>query len=73
MVKKYEEEIKGVYNQLTTSWNERNAQGMASLFSESGESIGFDGSVSKGPKEIAANLEPIFRDHPTAPYVIKIK
>jgi len=73
MVENYEEIIKGVYKQLTSSWNERNAQGMASLFSESGECIGFDGSISKGPEEIVAHLEPIFRDHPTAPYVTKVK
>ena len=65
MVRMDEETIKRVYKQLTSSWNERNAQGMASLFTESGESIGFDGSLSKGPEEIATHLAPIFRDHPT--------
>jgi len=73
MAENYEETIKKVYKQLTYSWNERNAQGMASLFTESGESIGFDGSISKGPEEIVTHLEPIFRDHPTAPFVAKIK
>ncbi|MCR8847769.1 SgcJ/EcaC family oxidoreductase [Rossellomorea sp. SC111] len=73
MEENYEEIFKGVYKQLISSWNERNAQGMASLFSKSGESIGFDGSISKGPEEIVAHLEPIFRDHLTAPYVTKVK
>ncbi|MBF0708632.1 SgcJ/EcaC family oxidoreductase [Alkalihalobacillus hwajinpoensis] len=67
-----EETIKRVYKQLTSSWNERNAQGMANLFTESGESIGFDGSLSKGPEEIATHLAPIFKDHPTAPFVTKV-
>ena len=73
MRENYEETIKRLYKQLISAWNERNAQGMASLFTESGESIGFDGSISKGPEEIVAHLEPIFRDHPTAPFLTKIK
>lgn len=46
---------------------------MARLFTETGESIGFDGSMSKGPQEIHAHLDPIFENHPTAPFVYKIK
>ncbi|WP_053218336.1 SgcJ/EcaC family oxidoreductase [Virgibacillus senegalensis] len=65
--------IEAVYNQLITAWNERNASGMAELFNEFGELIGFDGSLAKGPKEIFDHLSPIFRDHPTPPFVCKVK
>ncbi|MFJ7725276.1 SgcJ/EcaC family oxidoreductase [Neobacillus sp. NPDC097160] len=65
--------VKTVYKQLIEAWNSRNADGMASLFTEDGESIGFDGSLAKGPKEIFAHLNPIFKDHPTAPFVTKVK
>ncbi|WP_079479014.1 SgcJ/EcaC family oxidoreductase [Halobacillus salinus] len=69
----YEEAITSVYEQLISSWNDRDAKGMASLFTESGESIGFDGSISKGSEDIYAHLEPIFRDHPTPPFITKVK
>ncbi|KHE73237.1 SgcJ/EcaC family oxidoreductase, partial [Halobacillus sp. BBL2006] len=38
-----------------------------------GEIIGFDGSLSKGPKEIFSHLQPIFESHPTPPFVTKVK
>ena len=46
---------------------------MAELFTEDGESIGFDGSQSLGRDEIFAHLKPIFENHPTAPYITKVK
>ncbi|MGG3573459.1 SgcJ/EcaC family oxidoreductase [Bacillus gobiensis] len=66
-------EIKAIYQQLIEAWNDRNARGMADLFAEDGESIGFDGSHSIGPEEIFAHLKPIFKDHPTARFVSKVK
>ncbi|GGF18123.1 hypothetical protein GCM10010954_16140 [Halobacillus andaensis] len=68
-----ESRITKTYEQLIDAWNSRNAEAMALLFTESGESIGFDGSMSKGPLEINEHLAPIFENHPTAPYVYKIK
>lgn len=65
--------IKKVYERLIEAWNNRDAEGMANLFTEHGESIGFDGSQSIGPAEIFSHLSPIFRDHPTARFVSKIK
>ncbi|MBM7553589.1 SgcJ/EcaC family oxidoreductase [Thalassobacillus pellis] len=65
--------IENVYQLLIKAWNDRNAGGMAELFVDDGEIIGFDGSISKGPEEIYAHLHPIFKDHPTAPFVIKVK
>ncbi|SEH50746.1 conserved hypothetical protein [Halobacillus karajensis] len=65
--------VKQTYERLIEAWNQRDAKGMARLFTENGESIGFDGSQSKGPKEIYSHLRPIFKDHPTAPFVSKVK
>ncbi|WP_047152207.1 SgcJ/EcaC family oxidoreductase [Aneurinibacillus tyrosinisolvens] len=66
-------EIQALYQQLLEAWNNRDARAMADLFTEDGESIGFDGSQSIGREEIFAHLKPIFEDHPTAPYVSKVK
>jgi len=65
--------VKVVYEQFIRAWNNRDAEGMASLFAEQGEMIGFDGSQANGPEEILAHLSPVFRDHPTAPYVNMVK
>ncbi|MFZ0476172.1 MAG: SgcJ/EcaC family oxidoreductase [Halobacillus sp.] len=65
--------VKRIYEYLIKAWNDRDAEKMASLFTESGESIGFDGSLSKGRDEIISHLKPIFRDHPTPPFVNKVK
>lgn len=67
------EAVRDIYNRLLTAWNDQNARGMAELFAEEGELIGFDGSQAVGPEEIYAHLHPIFRDHPTALYVSIIK
>lgn len=66
-------EVQAIYNQLIEAWNNRNAHRMAELFTDSGESIGFDGSQSIGSEEIFSHLKPIFDSHPTAPYIIKVK
>lgn len=65
--------VKEVYDRLIESWNSRSASGMAELFTEDGEMIGFDGSQSIGREEIFSHLAPIFKDHPTAPFVYKVK
>jgi uncharacterized protein (TIGR02246 family) len=65
--------VQEIYQQLIEAWNNRNAREMADLFSEQGESIGFDGSQSIGREEIYIHLSPIFKDHPTAQFVNKIK
>ncbi len=65
--------VKETYEHLIKAWNDRDAEKMSSLFTESGETIGFDGSLSKGREEIFSHLQPIFRDHPTAPFVHKVK
>ncbi|MEY2196266.1 SgcJ/EcaC family oxidoreductase [Neobacillus sp. BF23-41] len=65
--------VQAVYKKLLDAWNERSAEGMAKLFTDDGESIGFDGSQSIGRQEIFSHLQPIFEHHPTARFVSKVK
>ncbi|MGP4062280.1 SgcJ/EcaC family oxidoreductase [Halobacillus sp. H74] len=73
MQTKKEKAVEEVYNDLIAAWNNRDAEKMAELFTENGESIGFDGSQSIGREEIFSHLHPIFKDHPTAPFISKVK
>ncbi|TCS74787.1 uncharacterized protein (TIGR02246 family) [Effusibacillus lacus] len=66
-------EVHALYQQLLDGWNNRNARAMAELFTDDGESIGFDGSQSIGRDEIFSHLNPIFEHHPTAKFVSKVK
>ncbi|MBV7508453.1 SgcJ/EcaC family oxidoreductase [Bacillus sp. sid0103] len=66
-------EVQAVYKKLIDAWNERSAKGMAALFTDDGESIGFDGSQTIGRQEIFSHLKPIFEHHPTARFVSKVK
>lgn len=66
-------EVGILYHQLIDAWNSRNASGMAELFAADGELIGFDGSLANGPDDIVAHLQPIFENHPTAPFTTKVK
>ena len=68
-----EAEIRALYRQLLNAWNQRNADAMASLFTEDGDSIGFDGSQMSGRAEIASTLRQIFTNHITPPYVGKVR
>jgi uncharacterized protein (TIGR02246 family) len=65
----YESAVRALYQQLLDSWNSRDADNFAALFTEDGYSIGFDGSQLIGQGEIASTLHQIFADHPTVPYV----
>jgi uncharacterized protein (TIGR02246 family) len=64
-----DDELRALYGQLLAAWNAGSASGMAAVFAEDGESVGFDGSHTAGRAQIAAELERIFRDHPTGRYV----
>jgi uncharacterized protein (TIGR02246 family) len=66
-------EITILYQQFINAWNSRNARGMAKQFTDNGELIGFDGSQVIGREEILSHLEPIFKDHPTPPFISKVK
>lgn len=66
-------EVQAVYKQLLDAWNKRSAHGMADLFTDDGEIIGFDGSQSIGREKIFLHLKPIFDNHPTARFISKVK
>lgn len=66
-------EVENLYHQLIEAWNSRHAGGMAELFTADGELIGFDGSLASGPNDILGHLQPIFEQHPTAPFTTKVK
>ena len=68
-----ESEVGELYRQMLDGWNKRSADAFAAPFAEDGESIGFDGSQLVGRTEIVSTLRQIFADHPTAPYVSKVK
>lgn len=70
---KNQKKVTALYQQLLDAWNNQNARGMADLFAEDGEQIGFDGSQSIGSSDIFAHLEPIFKHHRTARFVSKVK
>ena len=64
-----EDKVLALYKELIHQWNEKQGPGMASLFSERGSLIGFDGSQVNTIKEIEAHLTPIFAQYPTARFV----
>jgi uncharacterized protein (TIGR02246 family) len=66
-------EVESLYFALLDAWNRRDAAGMAALYAEDGVQIGFDGSRADGAAHVRAHLEPIFRDHPTALFVAKVR
>jgi uncharacterized protein (TIGR02246 family) len=65
--------IERVYTGLIDAWNRRDAAGMASLLSANALVIGFDGSTMIGRDDARVTLDGIFRDHPTAPYIARIR
>ena len=68
-----EDEVSGLYAQLLTAWNDRDARRFAALFTADGQMVGFDGSQVESPAEIATHLAEVFGNHPTARYVWKIR
>lgn len=62
-----------LYQQLLEAWNARDAAAFAALFADDGSVVGFDGSQMNGRAEIGSALEGIFRSHPTASYVAKVR
>ena len=66
-------EVQNLYNKLIDAWNRRDAREMSDQFADQGVQIGFDGSKLIGKEEILAHLTPIFENHPTAPFITKVK
>src|SRR4051812_37422489 len=69
----FHDEVQNLYHILIDAWNKHDAKRMAEQFTEQGVQIGFDGSKVIGQEEILLHLQPIFEDHPTAPFVTKVK
>jgi uncharacterized protein (TIGR02246 family) len=61
-----------LYARLIDAWNGHDAAAFADGFASDGTMIGFDGSLASGP-EIREHLAAVFTDHPTAPYVVKVR
>ena len=66
-------EVRELYRHMLDGWNKRSAGAFAAPIAEDGDLIGFDGSQLIGRAEIVSMLQRIFADHPTAPYVSKVK
>ena len=65
--------IEKLHRQLLTSWNNQDGVGMASLFTEDANVVGFDGSQMNGRLQIETELKQVFANHRTARYVWKIE
>ena len=62
-----------LYHHLIAAWNQRDARGMAALFAQEGNVVGFDGSMLDSPADIEQTLGGIFAQHPTPPFVSKVR
>jgi uncharacterized protein (TIGR02246 family) len=61
--------VKDLYIRLLHAWNTTDAAGLAEVFLDDGEVIGFDGSILTGRGAIEAEMRRIFADHRTGTYV----
>jgi uncharacterized protein (TIGR02246 family) len=73
MTVQQEDAIRSLYQQFIDAWNRRSAQDFAALVAEDGNVVGFDGSQLNGRTAIKAELERIFKEHQTAPYLTKVQ
>ena len=65
--------MRELYRQIIDGWNDHSGDAFAAPFADEGEMIGFDGSRTAGRERIASELNRIFADHETAPYVVKVR
>lgn len=68
-----EVEVDALYHHLLRAWDQRQAKDFAALFVEAGHVVGFDGSVMDSRAAIEAELTQIFGDHPTPPFIAKVR
>ena len=68
-----EHDIEKLHEVLLTCWNQQDVKGMVSLFSDSGNLIGFDGSQMNGRSQIEIELKKVFVDHKTARFIWKVE
>jgi uncharacterized protein (TIGR02246 family) len=66
-------EVRRLYRQMLENWNKRDADLIGALFTEDGNTIGFDGSPINGRAEIVDEMSHVFASHQTAAYVGKIR
>jgi uncharacterized protein (TIGR02246 family) len=66
-------EIETIHKELLSFWNKQDAKGMASLFAEDANVIGFDGSQINGKSDIELEMQKIFKDHETSRYIWKVQ
>ncbi len=69
----HENAVTALYRELLAAWDRRDAPGMARLFTDTGIQIGFDGSLSRGPREIELHLTPIFANYLTARFIALVR
>lgn len=67
------EAVRSLHKALLDAWNARDAEGMAALFEDDGNVVGFDGSQIDGRSAIESTMARIFADHETARYVAKVR
>ena len=65
--------VRELYASLLRSWNNRDANQFAAHFMPDAICVGFDGTQYRSAEEIATELAKIFRDHPVAAYVWKVR
>ncbi len=52
--------VRALYQQLMDGWNKGSGEAFASVFTEDGDLVGFDGTHVKGREEIASFHQPLF-------------
>ncbi|HEX5575482.1 MAG TPA: SgcJ/EcaC family oxidoreductase [Gemmatimonadales bacterium] len=65
--------LRQLHASLLASWNRRDAEGFAALFTTDGNVVGFDGSQMDGRAAIQQELHRIFVDHLPAAYVAIVR
>jgi len=64
-----EQQVRSLYNNLLSYWNNANAAAYAGLFAIDGNAIGFDGSQMNGKDAVEKEISAVFANHKTAAYV----
>ena len=68
-----EAQIRALYAQFVSGWNQRSGAAVAAAFADDGDVISFDGTVHSGRLSIAADMRRVFADHVTPTYVALVR
>jgi uncharacterized protein (TIGR02246 family) len=68
-----ESQIRALYEQFISGWNQRSGAAVAAAFADDGDVISFDGTVHSGRLSIAADMRRVFADHVTPTYVSVVR